>query len=147
MPICPICGKNFTYLQEHHIVPRCYGLMPGEIFQVAIKDNIWELNRDSTINICENDHIHTIHETANRLIKGLNPKETISDINLKVAAPYIKVILEAHNRLRGRNATLRNLGRPNLTEYEWIKLNTIAKDAGCKHVTEYIEKLIKRIVE
>lgn len=147
MPICPICQREYNFLQIHHIIPRCYGLGYNEVFQINLNGQLCDLTSESTVAICENDHIHTIHETANRLLRGLNPLETIPDTYLKNAAPYIRAILEADKRLKGRNATLRNLGRVRLSDYEWYKLQIKAKDMGCKHITEYIEKLIKLIVK
>lgn len=134
---CLICGQ-LAYLEEHHVIPICYG---------GPKDG-------KTIFICGDCH-EAIHRTAESLsAKTVKPKNWFKSTQaLKTARPYVQAIINAKLRKKEQvdpqyqDVPRRRLIVVELTDKEWMRIRKAGKDRGYSSNTQFIHDYLVRLTK
>lgn len=134
---CLICGA-LAYLEEHHVIPICYG---------GPKDG-------KTIFICEDCHA-AVHRTAESLCaKTVKPKNWFKDKQTLInATPYVQAIINAklnkHNPVdqSTQDVPRRRMLVLEFTDREWMKIRKSAKDHGGKNLNQFLHDYLLQLTK
>ena len=127
MKKCPICLKHFSHLEQHHIIPVCYG---------GPKDG-------PLLNVCSTCHQHIHYQAENLVAKTVKRKHYFSVSDLERAKPYITMVIMAKQHHTENKIPTNKKMNFELDGLHHQLLKIKCKDAGYTNLQKYIVDVLK----